>query len=78
MWKCKKCGTCCRLAGLIIPSWNRGDGACNKLNPDNTCSIYYIRPEICRIDKDGHKDNEIVAACLFVKQLEEDLYAENV
>lgn len=31
--------------------FNKKTGRCSKLNPDNTCSIYATRPEICSVDK---------------------------
>ena len=38
-FKCDKCGACCKIVG------------CDKLNDDNTCSIYETRPDCCRVDK---------------------------
>lgn len=37
-FNCQKCGACCRSI------------KCDKLNKDNTCSIYETRPEICKVE----------------------------
>lgn len=36
---------------LFPHEFNEITGRCSKLNPDNTCSIYDTRPEICSVDK---------------------------
>ena len=52
MIDCSKChGYCCRKAGLLDPTLNRGDGCCKYLNKDNKCDIYDNRPLICNTDK---------------------------
>lgn len=50
---CRKCGACCRLVGSneLTRGLDRGDGACRYLQPDNLCSIYDERPDICRVDR---------------------------
>ena len=51
MFKCDKCGICCKsLAGIpIYKDLDRGDGTCMYLK-DNLCSIYEQRPILCRVD----------------------------
>lgn len=52
MIDCSKChGYCCRKAGLLDPTLNRGDGCCKYLNKDNKCDIYDHRPLICNTDR---------------------------
>lgn len=52
MFKCDKCGHCCRhLANSeVYKELDRGDGVCKYLD-GNLCSIYDDRPDICNIDK---------------------------
>jgi hypothetical protein len=52
MFKCDKCGQCCRhLANSeVYKELDRGDGVCKYLD-GNLCSIYDDRPVICNIDK---------------------------
>lgn len=52
MFKCDKCGLCCKsLAGNpIYADLDRGDGICKYL-VNNLCSIYDARPLLCRIDE---------------------------
>lgn len=49
---CKQCGECCRHVNLsvIYSQLDRGDGTCKYLC-GNLCSIYSIRPLLCRIDE---------------------------
>ena len=51
MFRCNKCGECCRnLQGIsIYADLDRGDGICKYLK-GNLCSIYNERPLLCRID----------------------------
>lgn len=51
MFKCTKCGLCCRNLhrSVLYDKFNRGDGICRYLN-GNLCSIYEERPLICRVD----------------------------
>lgn len=51
MFKCDKCGECCRHldASELYKGLYRGDGICRYLN-QNICSIYEDRPLLCRID----------------------------
>ena len=53
VFKCNKCGACCRTVGLIEEAkfLDRGDGTCKYLDKNNLCMIYDFRPEICRVDK---------------------------
>ena len=52
MFKCNKCGICCRNLDKsdLYKHLDRGDGVCKYLNK-NLCSIYQERPLICRIDE---------------------------
>ena len=52
MFKCDKCGQCCRhLANSeVYKELDRGDGVCKYLD-GNLCSIYDNRPDICNVDK---------------------------
>lgn len=51
MFKCDKCGKCCRNLKLseMFSDLDRGDGVCKHLQ-DNLCSIYENRPLKCRVD----------------------------
>lgn len=51
MFKCNKCGQCCRNLNKsdLYNDLNRGDGVCRFLKK-NLCSIYETRPQLCRID----------------------------
>lgn len=51
MFKCDKCGICCRNLDKseIYKKLDRGDGVCIYLDK-NICSIYEYRPLICRVD----------------------------
>ena len=45
--QCQKCGTCCTapdISTLHKPPVTR----CPYLTPDNRCSIYETRPDVCR------------------------------
>lgn len=52
MFKCDKCGECCRnLQKLpIYNDLHNGDGICRYLK-NNECSIYENRPLFCRVDE---------------------------
>lgn len=51
MFKCDKCGECCRNLDKspIYQSMHDGNGVCRFLK-GNICSIYNDRPLICRVD----------------------------
>lgn len=51
-FNCTKCGACCRRVSQSPFTAHLADatGRCRYLNTDNTCSIYDIRPDLCRID----------------------------
>ena len=54
MYRCDKCGKCCRNLNLndLYDHLNRGDGVCRYLDEEtNLCKIYNNRPLICNIDK---------------------------
>lgn len=52
MFKCDKCGTCCRNLDKseLYSDLDRGDGICKYLS-GNLCSIYNFRPLLCRVDE---------------------------
>lgn len=52
MFKCDKCGECCRHLdeSELYQEIDRGDGVCKFLT-DNLCSIYDKRPLLCRVDE---------------------------
>lgn len=52
MFKCDKCGECCRNLNKspIYDELHNGDGVCKYLK-GNLCSIYEERPLLCRIDE---------------------------
>lgn len=52
MFKCERCGCCCRNLdkSSIYASLDRGDGTCKYLK-GNDCSIYQERPLLCRVDE---------------------------
>lgn len=52
MFKCDKCGECCRHLdeSELYQELDRGDGVCKFLT-DNLCSIYDKRPLLCRVDE---------------------------
>jgi len=71
MFKCDKCGECCRNVGRTkeLIEYDRGDGICKFLDEKtNLCKIYENRPLICRVD-DMYKE-------YFYKYLTKDEYYE--
>lgn len=52
MFKCDKCGQCCRnlKKSELYADLHNGDGICKYLI-GNICSIYSNRPLLCRIDE---------------------------
>lgn len=52
MFKCNKCGCCCRHLDKSesYKELDRGDGTCKYLQ-GNLCTIYAERPLLCRIDE---------------------------
>lgn len=52
MFKCEKCGMCCRNLKMssLYSDLDRGDGVCKFLD-GNLCSIYSNRPLKCRVDE---------------------------
>lgn len=51
MFQCDACGECCRNLdkSSLYKELDRGDGTCRYLK-GNLCSIYDIRPLLCRVD----------------------------
>ena len=52
MFKCNKCGECCRNIKYseLYSEFDDGTGKCKYLS-GNSCSIYYDRPLLCRVDE---------------------------
>lgn len=52
MFKCDKCGICCRNIGNIedLRGFDNGNGECIYLTANNLCKIYDRRPSICNVD----------------------------
>ena len=65
-WKCIQCGACCKMIDRVLPELDRGDGACIYLK-DNMCSIYEMRPMLCRIPA-AITDRARAMACNMVKE----------
>jgi Fe-S-cluster containining protein len=55
MFKCDKCGECCRNLNKspVYIELHDGDGVCRYLR-GNLCSIYDKRPLLCRVDECYH------------------------
>lgn len=56
MFKCDKCGECCRNLHLsdLYKELDKGDGVCKYLE-GNLCSIYNERSLLCRVDESYQK-----------------------
>ena len=70
-FSCTKCGECCRHIDRVpqLAAFDIGNGVCRYLK-DNLCTIYNVRPGICRVDFMYDK--------YFSKQISrEDYYALN-
>lgn len=52
-FECDRCGLCCRLIGNVpqLMHFDRGDGVCVHLTPENLCDIYEGRPEVCSVER---------------------------
>lgn len=52
MFKCDKCGACCRHLYLssLYADLDKGNGECRYLK-GHLCSIYASRPLLCRVDE---------------------------
>lgn len=52
MFKCDKCGKCCKNLHLspIYDNLHDGSGVCRYLK-GNLCSVYETRPIICRVEE---------------------------
>lgn len=53
MFKCKRCGLCCKNVHLspLYVELDRGDGICKFLDTNSLlCLIYEHRPLICNVD----------------------------
>lgn len=64
MFPCSGCGACCRRIGWMDAEdlethGLKADesGACTNLLPDNSCSIYDTRPDICKVDVQAAEAN---------------------
>lgn len=55
VFKCDKCGACCRHIKYLGKQYQwliNNDGMCKYFNQNNnTCSIYPIRPLVCRVEE---------------------------
>ena len=54
MFKCDKCGLCCKHIGnsQIYNELDRGDGVCEFFDDTmKLCTIYQKRPLLCNVDK---------------------------
>lgn len=54
MFKCEKCGWCCRSLShyKLYSDLDRGDGICRYLDTEsNLCKIYQNRPLKCNVDE---------------------------
>lgn len=74
-WSCIRCGACCKQIPMYPQlhdlGFDRGDGVCRNLLPDNTCAIYETRPPVCHVsvtvpDGDPHK---ISVGCALANKL---------
>ncbi len=70
-WRCIGCGACCRKPLYHLP-FDRGDGVCRELTPENQCAIYERRPAMCRVetfrdfdDPEAHLDQALDCASAF-------------
>lgn len=58
MFKCDKCGLCCKslkMMGELYSDLDDGSGCCKFFNQENNlCSIYENRPLKCRVEE-GYK-----------------------
>lgn len=53
MFKCDRCGICCRHVNEnpMYASFDSGNGVCRYLDLEtNLCTIYYERPLLCNVD----------------------------
>ncbi len=84
MFKCDKCGQCCRNLDKspVYAELHNGDGVCKYLN-GNLCSIYLTRPILCRVDESYELYFKNIMArdkyeelnhefCIVLKKLEEE------
>lgn len=64
MFKCDKCGACCRNLNKsqLYKDLDRGDGTCIYL-VGNLCSIYELRPLLCRVDECYEKIFKNIITC---------------
>ncbi len=53
MFKCSRCGLCCRNINKVpdLKEFDDGNGVCIHLTENNLCDIYYSRPDICNVEK---------------------------
>lgn len=84
MFKCDRCGECCKNLdkSSIYAELHNGNGICKYLD-GNLCSIYSLRPILCRVDEsyklyfknimDYDKYEELNReACIILKKTEEE------
>lgn len=70
VFPCTKCGACCRVLpakfGKYYGIYTKPDGSCVFLTPDNLCSNYEQRPDVCRIQSDYERN----AVCCNLLQIQ--------
>ena len=84
MFKCDKCGQCCRNLDMssIYGELHNGDGICKYLD-GNLCGIYSTRPILCRVDESYELYFKNIMArdkyeelnyevCIMLKKIEEE------
>lgn len=84
MFKCDKCGQCCKNLdkSSVYAELHNGDGICKYLD-GNLCSIYSTRPILCRVDESyevyfknimTHDKYEELnqEVCIILKKIEEE------
>jgi Fe-S-cluster containining protein len=91
MFKCDKCGLCCKKVGITEQYMylDRGDGVCRHFNDDsNLCTIYDDRPLICKVKESYeylYKDQMTIEdfyalnykACDFMKGVDDNVLFSN-
>lgn len=67
---CTKCGLCCQHIDFVpeLAEYDIGNGICRYLK-DTLCSIYDIRPDICRVEvMYATKYNNLFSKDEFIRQ----------
>jgi Fe-S-cluster containining protein len=79
-WKCIQCGACCKLNFAmyafdnLIPQswWDEENMQCKNLK-DDKCTVFEVRPNICRFtpQSKGVTDTELAHMCAKLKRVQE-------